>query len=75
MLEGRFHAITMLFYDESTLVTGAFGYPGTVAAYIENGSEYGPSPTSFLAATLKKYIVPEVALGYVALLVVIPDAS
>jgi hypothetical protein len=54
VLDGWLQVTMMLFSDPSTEVVGELGWPGTVAAMIENGSEYAPNPTSFLAATLNK---------------------
>ena len=39
VLDGWLHVTMMLFSEASTAVVGALGYPGMVAAVIENGSE------------------------------------
>jgi len=46
--------VTLVF--EFTVVVGAAGTLGIAAALIDTSDESGPSPTRFLAVTLKVYI-------------------
>ena len=59
----------------SSSLVKAVGAPGTVAATIVKAEVSEPTPITFLAWTLKLYVVPAIKPVFVYDVVVIPEAA